>query len=86
MTAMDRLRSPLPILPTRGLPPPATGILPRDGLYPLRPGEARRFVAVGAVRISVLCGRIWLTVAGDAADRFPQAGEAIDSPRPATSP
>jgi hypothetical protein len=33
---------------------------------------------VGAVRIAVLCGRIWLTVAGDAADRFPQAGEAIE--------
>jgi hypothetical protein len=74
---MDRLRAPLPILPTRELPPSGPPSSPDDGLYRFLPGQARRFVARRPLHLVVLSGRLWLTVAGDGRDRFPLAGADI---------
>lgn len=74
---MDRLRAPLPILPTRELPPAGPPGSPEDGLYRFLPGQARRFVARRPLTLLVLSGRLWLTVAGDGRDRFPLAGADI---------
>lgn len=75
-------RTPLSLLlPTRELSRGDRPATTHAGtLFRLRPGTPVRLGGVDAVRIDVLDGCLWLTMAGDPADYFPAAGTSVAIP------